>query len=90
MSDAENHESVSRKLDEVLVKLNEIERAFPDGPEAHRASHEAMIRAANAEERFWMELKLDVAKKGAWGLLLIIVGLLVIATSAKFGIGRPI
>lgn len=77
------------KLDDILAKIERIEHAFPDGVDNHRTAHEAMIRAAKAEERFWSELKLDIAKKGVWGLLVIIVGLLLVGASVKLGLGAP-
>lgn len=77
--------SVDDKLDQLLRELASINRAFPDGPEAHRLAHEAMMKAAVAEERFWQELKIDIAKKGAWGLLIIVLGLALMGLAAKFG-----
>jgi hypothetical protein len=55
----------------------------------HRRAHEAMIKAAHAQADFWRELRLDIAKKGAWGVLIIVVGLILVGASAKFGIGGP-
>lgn len=77
---------VEGKLDAVLAQLNEINRAFPDGPEAHRVAHEAMIKASVAQERFWNELKIDIAKKGVWGLLIILLGLALTGVIAKAGL----
>jgi len=85
-----SYASINEKLDEVLHQLAYLERAFPDGVEPHRAAHEAMISASRAEERFWTELKLDVAKKGVWGILVIIIGLVVVGVSVKLGISKPL
>jgi hypothetical protein len=61
---------------------------FPnEDPLKHRLYHEAAMRAAEAQERFWNELRLDVAKKSAWGVLVLIVALLLAGLSAKFGLG---
>jgi len=90
MESCEIEKTLDEKVDEMLRQLAEIKLAFPEGPIAHRLAHEAQIRAAKAEERFWTELKLDLAKKGVWGLLVIIVGLVVIGLSIKVGIGRPV
>jgi len=85
---------IDDRLDEILSEVRKIHNAFPrtDGGDAdfegHRRYHEAMIRAANAQEKFWNELKLDVAKKGAWGLLVIVVGLAVLGLAAKLGISH--
>lgn len=71
-------------------RIEAIERAFPDGPEPHRASHLAMIRAAEAQEKFYNDLKLDLVKKGTWGLLVIIIGLVLtgafVSLGAKLGV----
>lgn len=80
---------MEQKIDAILKKLEEIESGFPDGPFAHRMSHESMIRAAQAEERFWTEMKLDIAKKGVWGLLIVLIGLVMVGISVKLGIGAP-
>jgi hypothetical protein len=62
----------------LVESINKIMYAFPDGPEHHRAAHEAWIKAKHAEEKFWMELKLDLAKKGTWAVLIIVLGLVVL------------
>lgn len=91
-------ESKTREIDEslekILIAVTQIHNAFPrtEGGavdfEGHRRYHEAMIRAANAQEKFWNELKLDVAKKGVWGLLIILCGLVLTGAAAKFGFSR--
>ena len=60
--------------------------AFPDGDvNGHRAAHESMMRASAAQEKFWQELKVDLAKKSLWGLMMVLVGLLMIGiTTGKF------
>ena len=78
--------TLEEKVDEALDILATIAYAFPDGPEAHRRAHEAIIKASAAQERFWNELKLDVAKKGLWGLLVIIVGLVLAGAATKLGV----
>lgn len=77
---------VGHKIDEVLRELADIKEAFPDGIARHRAAHEAMIHAKHAEEDFYRELKLDLVKKGTWGLLVLVIGLIVLGLSVKFGI----
>lgn len=78
--------TLEEKVDEALAILATIAYAFPDGPEAHRHAHEAMIKASAAQERFWDELKLDIAKKGLWGLLVIVVGLVLVGAATKVGV----
>lgn len=84
---------IDKRFDEIMDELRNISSAFaknPDGSvdfDGHRRYHEAMIKAASAQEQFWQDLKLEIAKKGVWGLLTIIVGLVLVGISAKFGIG---
>lgn len=85
---------IDKRFDEIMGELQKINGAFavnPDGTtdfSGHRQYHEAMIKAATAQEAFWYELKLEVMKKGIWGLLVIVCGLIVVGVSAKFGIGH--
>lgn len=83
---------LDRRFDELLVEIKKISSAFTsneDGStdfEGHRKFHEEKIRAAKAEADFWRELKLEIAKKGLWSLLVIICGLVVVGASAKLGL----
>lgn len=82
------------RLDEILAEVRKIHGAFPRTHEGetdfdgHRQYHEAMIRAAEAQAAFWNELKLDVVKKGVWGAIVIIVGLVITGMATKFGISH--
>lgn len=78
--------TVEEKLDIIIQTLDDISDAFPDGPEKHREAHESWIASKKAEEKFWSELKLDIAKKGVWGLLTILTGLVLIGLSIKLGL----
>jgi hypothetical protein len=88
-----NNAHIDKRFDEIMVELHKINGAFATNPDGttdfagHKQYHEAMIKAATAQEQFWNELKLEVAKKGIWSLLVIICGLVVVGISAKFGIG---
>jgi hypothetical protein len=74
------------EIKSVLKAVHSIHNAFPDGDlEGHCKYHEAVIAAKKAEEKFWTELKLDLAKKGSWGLLIILIGLVMSGMVAKFG-----
>jgi len=85
--------SIERKLDLILEQMNHMTGGFPrdkDGEvdyEGHRKYHEALIESAKAQTEFWQALKLDIAKRGAWAILTILCGLVVLGISAKFGIG---
>jgi hypothetical protein len=84
---------IDKRFDEVMSELQKMSGAFArnsDGTvdyDGHRRYHEAMIAAASAQEQFWRELKLEIAKKGVWGLLVIICGLILVGLSAKLGFG---
>lgn len=75
--------TLEQKVDQALEILDTISDAFPDGPANHRQAHESWIAAKNAEVRFWQELKLDIAKKGTWGMLIIILGLFLVGLASK-------
>lgn len=83
---------LDRRFDEVMSELRKISSAFTtneDGStdfEGHRRFHEEKIRAAKAEAEFWRDLKLEIAKKGIWSLLVIVCGLVVVGVSAKLGL----
>lgn len=53
-----------------------LESAFPDGDGvAHRIAHEAWIEAKKEERDFWRSVKLDLAKKGIWAILISLTAL---------------
>lgn len=85
---------IDRRFDEVLAELKKISSAFTtneDGTtdfEGHRRFHEQKVRAAQAEAEFWRDLKLEIAKKGIWSLLVVICGLVMIGASAKLGLTK--
>lgn len=82
---------LDKRFDEVIAELQKINGAFarnPDGTvdfDGHRRYHESMIEAAEAQTQFWRELKLEIAKKGIWSLLVVICGLITIGIAAKLG-----
>lgn len=78
--------SIDQKVDVALELLDAIADAFPEGPVKHRESHEAWLEAKRAETKFWVELKLDIAKKGVWSLLVLVLGLLAVGLAAKGGV----
>ena len=81
-----DHLNLEEKIDMALGLLETISDAFPDGPLKHREAHESWIAAKHAETKFWQELKLDIAKKGVWGLLVVVCGLLFVGISVKVGV----
>ena len=93
LTQSEAHKIESR-LDEILSEIKKIHGGFPRNDmgetdfSGHREAHEEMIKAARAQAEFWNELKLDVAKKGIWGILIVVVGLIVAGLAAKLGIAE--
>lgn len=83
---------LDRRFDEIMDELRKINGAFTRNDDGtidhtgHRNCHEEMIRAARAQEEFWRELRLDVAKKGIWGILVVALGLLIVGAMVKLGI----
>lgn len=83
---------IERKLDLILDELKKIEGAFAkndDGSvdfDGHRKYHEAMIRAAEEQEKFWHDLKMEIAKKGIIAAIIIVLGLLWVGAQTKFGL----
>jgi hypothetical protein len=86
LEQGESLKKIEAKVDDLTEQAKSCMSAFPDGPVNHRLSHEAMIKAAQAQENFWKEMKIDLAKKGAWGLFIIILGLVITGLQAKFGL----
>jgi len=82
---------IETQLDSIITSLATITSAFPtiDGKvdvEGHRKYHEAMISAATEQAEFWKELKLDLAKKGTFALVIIVLGLITTGILVKLGI----
>lgn len=84
--------SIERKLDLILDKFKDFEGAFArneDGSidyDGHRRYHEAMIRAAEEQEKFWRDLKMEIAKKGVIAAIVIVLGLLWLGAQTKLGL----
>lgn len=80
------------QLDLLLSDIHDVKSAFTlretgeTDYVGHRSYHEGAIRAAQAEEAFWRELKMKLAIKGVWGILLVLIGLLVTGIGVKLGI----
>lgn len=57
-----------------LQRLEEmIKEGFPDGDaEAHRKYHEALIRKAEERTRFYAELRVKLAEKGIWAVIVFV------------------
>lgn len=64
-------------------RIATFERAFPNGPDMHRAAHEEMISASKAEIAFWQDLRHTIIKRGLLTALLICLGLMAIGLGIK-------
>ena len=84
--------NIEHKLDLILQEVKHMQAGFPkdeDGNvdyEGHRKYHEHLIRAAEAQEAFWTDLKKEIIKKGILGALIIALGLLWLGAQTKLGI----
>lgn len=76
-------DNLEEKIDRVISLLN---IAFPQGAEEHGKVHSEWLKAKQAEAAFWTEMKLDIAKKGVFGLLIILLGLVIVGIQFKLGL----
>ena len=85
-------EKIEKLLTDMSAQLTSVVKAFPVGEDGsidadgHRSYHEALIRSAKAQEKFWLELKQDLIKKGLWAVIFVVVGLVITGLSAKLGL----
>lgn len=87
MSDLEQLRKDVEALQTMVVGLDkevkQVIKGFPRTSlgeidcEGHRVYHEALIRSAQQQEKFWIELREDLTKKGLTAVMLIVVGLIV-------------
>lgn len=97
-----SNDQLTRQVAELIVQVKAIRTelrdhelkeigwhsdAFPGGDlTGHRKAHESMIEASKAQEEFWRELRIDIAKKGLWFLLVTLCGLVIAGLVSKGGI----
>lgn len=80
-------EILEKSIEGIHETLIEMKSAFPNGDlDGHRRAHEAMIKAAEAQERFWQDVKLDFVKKGVWAGLVLVLSLIAIGIYYKASI----
>jgi len=83
---------IATELRRMNEMLGDFTQAFPPDSNGapdfsgHRSYHDKLIAAAKAQETFWNELRLDLAKKGLWSILTVLVGLLLLGAMTKLGI----
>jgi hypothetical protein len=69
------------------ILMADLLKAFPnEDPVSHRMYHEAVMRASEEQERFWRELRVEIAKKTIWGVITILAGLVLAGVAVKFGV----
>jgi len=79
----EDLENLQRMLVGLDKELKRVVKAFPRtsfgeiDADGHRHYHEMLIRSAQQQEKFWMELREDLTKKGLTAIMLIVAGLIV-------------
>lgn len=72
--------------------LGLLDRAFPDGVDAHGAYHQKVNAAAKAEEEFWRAAKMNLLEHGLNGVFwvfVIVAGLALAGLMTKLGIPLP-
>lgn len=79
--------NIERRLFDIQQSVDLILSAFPEGDvDGHRRYHEAKIRAALAEEKFWLDLKAEAAKRGVFFVFTVLFGLILLGLSVKLGV----
>lgn len=83
-----------KNLEQLLMgmsrELQQVSKAFPRtsigeiDADGHRHYHEAMIRAAQQQEKFWSDLRQELMKKGLTVVLILLVGLGVTGFGVEF------
>jgi hypothetical protein len=62
-----------KKIVEAIRGIDELRKAFPDGDaDGHRRYHESIIRKNEAREKFYEDLRAELAKKGLWALVAVL------------------
>lgn len=79
---------VEQQLDKIIEQIDHLSGAFPmiDGKvdvDGHRRYHESKIKAAEAEAKFWTEVRQESIKKGIWFTMVVVVGLIVVGIQIK-------
>lgn len=81
---------VDDRFDLILKELAHIRRAFPENefgePDilGHRRAHDAQIEAKEAEKAFWIGLRNELIRRGAYFLILTLAGILATGILVRF------
>ena len=79
---------IEQQLDKIIDQITHLSGAFPmvDGKvdvDGHRRYHEAKIKAAEAEAKFWVDVRQEAIKKGIWFTIMITIGLVIVGLQVK-------
>jgi hypothetical protein len=67
------HLVTDKKVDEAIRRIDDLHKAFPGGDwEGHRRYHEAMIRRIESRTKLYEDLRVELAKKGLWAVLVVL------------------
>jgi len=71
MRDTQN--SMVVQLGSIETKTTVMLNAFPGGDtDSHRRFHESLIRKAEERTKFWAELRVKLAEKGIWAVVMFL------------------
>lgn len=82
------YETVRMALDHFvkteLEHYTEIKSAFPDGDcQGHKVYHDKLIKAAEAQEEFYVAMRNEIIKKGTWFAILALLGVIWVGFQVK-------
>lgn len=87
-------DDLCKKIDRMMEEMHSINGAFIRNEDntidydGHRRYHASIVASMNAQEKFWNDLKLDLAKKGLWFVLLVVAGFVVLGIQTKLGLTK--
>jgi len=79
---------IEQQLDTIIKQVSHLNTAFPivDGEvdvSGHRRYHEAKIKAAESEAKFWQGIREEAIRKGIWFSMVLILGLIIVGVQVK-------
>lgn len=76
----QKHDESACQMEVINQKVDRVLAGFPDGdPDGHRRFHEALIRKAEAREKFWNDMRAKLIERGVWATLLALGGAVLFA-----------
>lgn len=79
---------IEQQLEKIISQISHLHTAFPivDGEvdvSGHRRYHEAKIKAAESEAKFWQGIREEAIRKGIWFTMILVLGLIVVGIQVK-------